>query len=500
MLKLAGIFKDNMVVQRNKPVIVWGTGTAGKTVTVSLHTSETDTVVSSDGFWKVSLKPLHSGDDYILKVSDTKDTVLIKNVAVGEVWLAGGQSNMELALRDSENGVQACEKYSGKNIRFYQVPKCPVLNDEQKEQEEKSTWNIADSQNVGEMSAVAFYFAERLSEKLDCIVGIIDCYWGGTSVSCWFSREMLEKLESGKKLIAEYAEKVGDKSANQYELEMNEYNKQYNNWLQNTEKVKKENPSASWKEIHNLCGDCPWPQPSGWQSPFRPNGLYESMIKRIVPYSLKGFIYYQGEEDVQRYESYCDMMYMLVRQWRTDWNDWNLPFLFVQLPMYIADGETDDRKWAMQREQQYMASMMIQNSAMISLADCGEYDNIHPVDKKTPAERLSMLAESMVYGNGKTITPTVSGIYSENSRLYISFDNLDDELTIRCTNSFPFEIAGKDGKFYNAETVVFNGSMLCAESPEVKYPCCIRYAWYNFGEASLFTKSGYPVPPFSESI
>ena len=148
------------------------------------------------------------------------------------------------------------------------------------------------------------------------------------------SREQLAKLESGKNYLENYAALVGEKSSQQYTKEMEEYNCAYQRWLKSTEEVKQKDPQASWKEIHKICGECPWPQPVGWQSPFRPNGLYETMIRRIAPYSLRGFLYYQGEEDVQRYADYSDMMQMLVKQWRMDWNDWNLPFLFVQLPMY----------------------------------------------------------------------------------------------------------------------------------------------------------------------
>ena len=148
MLKLAGIFQDNMVIQRNKPIQVWGTGTPGTIVTVSLFTATADTMVCADGSWKIALQPLCAGAGYTLVASDTAESIVIQNVAVGEVWLAGGQSNMELALKDSENGIKISEEYSGKNIRFYQVPKCSMLDENQKEQEENSTWQIADNRNV----------------------------------------------------------------------------------------------------------------------------------------------------------------------------------------------------------------------------------------------------------------------------------------------------------------------------------------------------------------
>lgn len=500
MLNFAGIFKDHMVLQRCKPISVWGIGTPGTEVSVSLHTSKSIIKVKEDGTWKVALAPLQAGTDYTLNAVCGKEKITVKDVAIGEVWLDGGQSNMELPLINSENGREICKAYNGSKIRFYQVPKCPVMNDLQKQQEKESRWNIADSENVGNMSAVAFYFASYLTEKLDCVIGIIDCYWGGTSIACWMSIPQLKKLTSGKNMLEEYIELVGEKSAEQYAAEMREYDTEYRQWQKKVDDLKLGNPDISWKEIHEECGECPWPQPVGWQSPFRPGGLYETMIQRIAGFSIKGFIYYQGEEDVQRFECYCDMMQMLVTQWRMDWNDWQLPFLFVQLPMYIAEGETDDRRWAMQREQQRMAADMIQNSGMISLADCGEFDNIHPLNKKTPGERLAVLAESMVYGNNGAVTPTADYVYSDEKKLYISFCNVPDKLTLHQTSQNPFEIAGADGKFVPAQVNVIENDLICAESESIEYPCALRYAWYNFGEASLFTESGIAASPFLKQI
>lgn len=314
------------------------------------------------------------------------------------------------------------------------------------------------------------------------------------------SREQLAKLESGKNYLENYAALVGEKSSQQYAKEMEEYHCAYQHWLKSTEEVKQKAPQASWKEIHKICGECPWPQPVGWQSPFRPNGLHETMIRRIAPYSLRGFLYYQGEEDVQRYADYSDMMLMLVKQWRMDWNDWNLPFLFVQLPMYLADGEKDDSCWALQREQQYIVSMMIQNAGMISLADCGEYDNIHPLDKKTPGERLFQLAKNLVYDKQGTITATAAQLFSDNGKLYVTFDHLHEKLVMQTANGCPFEISGEDNLFYPAKADVIHGNMLCISNPAVKFPSAVKYAWYNFGEAVLFTESGNPVSPFFKCV
>ena len=229
-----------------------------------------------------------------MKVSCKKTKILIQDIAAGEVWLDGGQSNMELPLIDSENGVEVCQTYVGDQIRFYQVPKNAIQRMSQ-----DSAWHIASTENIGKMSAVAFYFASKLAERLNCVIGIIDCNWGGTSIICWISRSQLEKLTVGQQLFADYRKLVGDKTEEQYLQEMHEYNARYQVWQKRVETLKQKHPHISWSKIHKACGDCPWPQPAGWQSPFRPNGLYETMIQTIAPYTLRGFLYYQGEEDVQ---------------------------------------------------------------------------------------------------------------------------------------------------------------------------------------------------------
>ncbi len=500
MVKPASIFKDHMVVQRGKAIKVFGTGTPGEEIRVSLSESRGNTTVDQDGSWFVSLRPLPAGEGLELSVSCQGETIVIHDVAVGEVWLDGGQSNMELPLRDSENGAEVCQTYRGSRIRFYQVPKCAVMDAAQAEQAEAASWKIADAANVGDLSAVAFYFACQLAERQNCVIGMIDCYWGGTSIACWMSREQLCKLSAGKQVLAEYAALVGDKTDEQYDLEMAEYEKELQDWEKRVAAMQQKHPEATWREVCNVCGRFPWPQPAGWKSPYRPNGLYETMISPIAPYTLRGFLYYQGEEDVQRYACYSDLMQLLVKQWRRDWDDWELPLLFVQLPMFLEEGQEDDKSWAQQRQQQLIASKMIQNTGMVCLADCGEYDNIHPLDKKTPGERLARLAQQMVYEKKGTITPTADQMFAEEESLYLTFNDAEQGLILRDAGRNAFEIAGKDGCFVPAQVTLAADNMLRADNPAVPQPRALRYAWYNYGEAILFTRDGLAVSPFWKQL
>lgn len=264
--------------------------------------------------------------------------------------------------------------------------------------------------------------------------------------------------------------------------------------------IKSEKGCILHSRLHERCGECPWPQPTGWQSPFCPSNLHTSMILRIAPYTICGFLYYQGEEDVSRHASYSDMLTALVKQWRIDWNDWELPFLFVQLPMYRAANAEEDNIWAMQREQQSIANAILKHTGMITLTDCGEFDNIHPLDKKTPGQRLAQLAEQMVYGTGAEITPTVQTMYTDGIALYVTFSHITDTLILKETVSQTCFIAGMDGIFYPAEAELTAPDTIRVSSPIVEMPQSVKYAWYNYGEAAWFTKDGLAVPSFRRTL
>lgn len=311
---------------------------------------------------------------------------------------------------------------------------------------------------------------------------------------------MMQSVAAGQKQLADYKAEVGAKTPEQYAAEMRAYEADYQKWQANIDACRAENPNVTWKELHERCGECPWPQPTGWQSPFCPNNLHRTMIQRVAPYTLRGFLYYQGEEDVSRYEGYSDMMIALVKQWRMDWNDWSLPFLFVQLPMYLAIDTEDDKKWAMQREQQAIAAAMLKRVGMISMTDCGEFDNIHPLDKETPGTRLALLAEQMVYGTGEEWTPTVQQMYSDGTALYLVFDHVADGLVIHASEPETCQIAGADGVYYPAKAEVLHANIVRVSADAVNCPQSVQYAWYNYGEATWFTQSRVPVPSFRYAL
>ncbi|MCD7928536.1 MAG: hypothetical protein LUF86_00050 [Clostridiales bacterium] len=271
MLTISAVFSDHMVLQRQKPIPVWGKGTPGAQVSVNLADEQKTTAVEAEGCWNLTLAPREAGTGLTLTVESEGQQLTCTNVAVGEVWFAGGQSNMELPLRDCKNGKREVADSDHPSIRFYNVHQRAVPDGEQTSQEDApTTWKVCAPETSGDMSAVAYFFARQLSQTQGVPVGIIGCYWGGTSVSCWMSRQQLEKTAAGQKYLKDYAALVGDKTDEQYAAEMERYNAEYQAWQARVKQRRAAEPTVTWPVLNEECGPCPWPQRAGNPPPFRP--------------------------------------------------------------------------------------------------------------------------------------------------------------------------------------------------------------------------------------
>jgi sialate O-acetylesterase len=365
------------------------------------------------------------------------------------------------------------------------------------------------------LSAAAFFFARKINAEIKIPIGIINCSWGGTSISTWMSEEQLKKSGAGRRFIDIYAEKVGGKTDEQYNAEMEDYFEQWRQWDERIRARMEKDPDVSWETLNKECGQCPWPQPAGRTSPYCPVNLHTARILRTAPFAIKGFIYYQGEEDDLRADDYREMMYYLVQQWRSDWNDNSLPFLFVQLPMYASREEIDSgnppRHWCLMRESQYLASLDIANTGLAVIIDCGEFDNIHPFDKQTVGFRLALQALKKVYNMDiEADAPVFRHADVQGSALCLYFDNVESGLEFRgCAdtdNPAGFEIAGAQGaqggaraqgasEYYPAQ-VVIKGGCVIVSSDKVLQPQRARYAWVKYGPTPLYAKNGLAAMPF----
>ena len=553
MIKLPEIFREHMVLQQNKNIVVWGE-TNKKYVRVELDDKE---VIgkSVNGRFEVSLPPLKAGGPYILKVIAGNnsenfkildgESVVIGDVMVGEVWLACGQSNMELEINGSYKAENVLKNMNNNSIRFYYTPKCAYEGEELDSLKKDAHWSIANgdyntAEEAGKWSAVAYYFAEKLSKELGVTVGIINCNWGGTHAYCWISREEITANNRIKRFMDEYDEIVKNQKPEDYDREYAEYVVYQAEFDRKCGEYYATHEHPSWEECIELCGENRYPGPVGPKAFTRPAGLYEVMLKQVMPYTLKGFIYYQGEEDDQTPELYYDLMFSMIRNWRKDWKDDNLPVLLVQLPMFKNESDKDFKNWPLVREAQARVAKTIKNTGVAVITDRGELNNIHPVHKLDVGFRLGNIALNVAYKKAEekdVYGPTFRQIIVEKNKVTIEFDYADDGIIVRSENDNSdlckefnpktkeemdemlesykiysgyicsgdnyvksFEVAGMDKVYYEADEVSIDKNTIVVSSSKVDVPVYVRYNWTNFGKVMLYGNNGLPVAPFRSSM
>lgn len=497
VLRTAQIFSSNMVFQREKNVVIWGEGRNNSQVSISFHGHKiTKSVIEYK--WEIELPPMEAGGPYVMEISDGTDQIVYENIMIGEVWFAGGQSNMELELQNCLNGSKELEQADYNTIRFYNTAKIGTLEGEDLEEERKRKWQVVKPDTAYDMSAVAYFYARELSKNLGVTIGIIDCYWGGTSISSWVDKAFLEENTFTQEYLQEWNEKVGDKTDEEYEKEIVEHKIRLQTWSEKNNELKAMNPDITWEEIVEQIGDCPWENPAGYKSPYRPGGLYETMVQRVMPYTIKGFLWYQGESDESKGYIYDKMLYHLIELWRKDWRDETLPFHVVQLPMWIEKGQEDPKLWPVIREMQRKVTDTVKNTYLTVLLDCGEFDNIHPLDKQTVGYRLSLQSLKYTYKlhNLHSDSPKYLQRVIKDDKIVLYFDHVyggfmvNDKKAIR-----HFEIAGEDKVFMPAEAYI-DGDTIVVSNKLIKNPKYARYGWVNYGIVNLFSAEGFPVAPF----
>lgn len=498
MLKAAAVFSDNMVLQREKNINIWGTGDNGSIVTVTLDEHSVTTKVI-DNKWIAILPSMKAGGPYVVKITDGKNSIELSNVMIGEVWLAGGQSNMELELQNSKDGKEVVANINNNKVRFYNTLRLSYIDDEFYEKEANNAWQECSPETAGTWSAVGYYYAKKLSEELNVTVGVIGCNWGGTSASAWISSESLELDKDTNTYVEEYDKANEGRTFEEYLKQLEEYNIWYEAWQKRVDKCYAEKPDILWSEVQKIAGECRWPEPLGPKSPFRAGGLYETMLQRVTPYTLRGFIYYQGESDDHKPKIYGKLLAKLIEQWRKDWQDDELPFMFVQLPMFIGREDEDRKNWAIIREQQMKVHKTIKNTGIAMILDCGEFDNIHPLDKQSVGLRLAMQSLYHVYNKDvQAYGPIYKSLKYLNNAIEVSFEHAEGGIQVKGEKVEGFEIAGEDKKFVAAD-VKINNNKVIVSAKEVTEPKYVRYAWTNYGPVTLFNNVGLPMSTFRTS-
>ena len=357
--------------------------------------------------------------------------------------------------------------------------------------EEKDTW-----------SAVGFYFAERLAKELGVTVGVIGCNWGGTSACAWQDKDSILSHEDTKIYWEEYAEVLTKQNPEEYEKERIDYFNYQADWQPRMDAYYAANPTSTWEDALAAVGEAKWPGPMGPKHEFRPAGLYECMLQRVVPYTLGGVIYYQGESDDHRPEAYYNLFSSMIAAWRRDFRDEKLPFFCVQLPIHHYEGDTVMDKWCAIREAQMQLHLEGVVTGIAVALECGEYNNIHPVHKTEVARRLALQALHHVFGI-LSAEETYGPIYKEcvvnGNVMTVSFDHAEQGFEVRGDAILNFELAGEDGVYAPAVAKV-QGNTIVLSSETIPAPVSSRYMWIDYAQVTLFAANGLPVAPFCTSL
>jgi sialate O-acetylesterase len=490
-LTLPPLFSDHMVLQSGKASAIWGRGNASAGVRVRFCDetgavrSEAAASVAADGKWALKLPPLPAGTAGFLEIRSASETKKIEDVLVGEVWLGSGQSNME--YRTAASNVP--EKIAGiareeaaaatPQIRFFVVEK--KAGQPKPLEEVGGRWTIITPGNVGGVSAVSWYFAQALHEKLEVPVGMIVSCWGGTPVEAWMSREMLDGTKASKeiwerheKLIASYTPEKVQKLRD----EMAAWQK-----ANPTPELQRKNAKAKPKYPY-------WAESS--RVPVR---LYNGMLHGLIPYTLQGVIWYQGEANASRPGIYGELIRAMVNGWRKAWGE-ELPFYYVELAGHKKpQGEPSEGGLAVIREAQAEV-LQLPKTGVATAVDLGLSDDIHPPYKKEVGQRLAGLALSEVHGlNVPAKSPSYRSSKVEGDKIRLSFDDASGLRSRDGGEVKGFAITDGEGQWKWAQAEV-EGEEVIVWSEGVSQPSAVRYGWANFPVLSLVNAAGLPLRPF----
>ncbi|MCR5383055.1 MAG: sialate O-acetylesterase [Saccharofermentans sp.] len=516
-ITLNGIFKDKMVFQWGAEIRIFGSSDRPCAIRAALikngdEISSGTCNTEQDGSFLVCMEPVNEpGGPYEIKIfEDAVENRVIKDAYAGEVWLAAGGGNMEYPLVRSEFAKFLIPKIGNTEIRYYKVPSFGHMNKAQAKAEAESEWVDVNSETAGQMSAVAFYFARELESRIDTKIGIIQCCSTRSTIDNWQSVESLLTTKEGRQYISDFDDAASELTPDEYDEADAEYREKYRRYNEELQAILKEDPYITYPEADLKIGPAPWPAPIGHKSARHPGSVFECMILRVAPYTLRGVVFYQGEADTDGHQSeYGHVFKTMIKEWRDVFFDDHLPFIFCQLPMYISRDRKymgyDDMSWPILREQQQIVAIDMPNVYMAVIVDCGEFNNLFPSNKKTPGDRMALLAEKFVYGFAKVdaVSPFIIDA-RRGEGVEISFGG--DYLLLNLTTGFGpddsgFEVAGEDGKFFPAEADVdFDGKTVLLSCPMVEFPSKVRYAFFSYGPTPLHAQNGLTVTPFQVRI
>ncbi len=481
---LAPLFSDGAVLQRDQPVPVWGRADAGEKVTVIFAGQVRQATTGRDGRWIAFLDPLPVSAAGAELIVAGGNRVSVRDVVVGEVWVCSGQSNMEWPVARAANSEREVPTANFPLLRHIKIEHTVAASPADTVGTTK--WEAATPQAVGGFTAVGYFFARELHQRLGIPVGIVNSSWGGTPIEAWMSPAALaDPAFAG--VHRRWSEQIA-----RYPQARVDHEAQLATWTRDEAAAKASGTAAhaAW------LGRNPRPRaPRGPGDRWTPAGLFNGMIHPLLPYGIRGVIWYQGEANAPRAFEYRALFTSLITSWRAHFGQGDFPFYWVNLAAFDPPAEPTQRTFAFLREAQTQA-LALPNTGQALAIDLGDPRDIHPTNKQEVGRRLALLARSRVYGSVVDATgPTFVNATREGTALRVRFAHVNGGLLARDQPVQSLELAGADRVFHPASARIERDTLLVS-APNVKEPVAVRYAWSNAPIANLYNSAGLPAVPF----
>jgi len=617
-VRLPRLVSDSMVLQRDRPVVIWGWASPREEVVILFNNKQYKTIANTEGKWIQTLSPVKAGGPYKMKITASNE-IMLKGILAGDVWLCSGQSNMEMIM-DRIKDKYPAEIAGSDNSYIRQFGISAKKYSFSPQDDVQGQWVSANPQTVLKFTAAGYFFARNLYEKYKVPVGLINSSWGGTPAEAWISEEGLHHFPDYASTSNAYKDTQLVRSVLQRNKESSD------NWFRQVRSTDKGlingdetwsriNADSSWKEISvpgywedqgatgvhgavwfkkeidlsvtdtggdallelgsindidttyfngvqvgtnqssylarqyripaailktgkniitvrivskagkggfvpgktyrfqaagrtiSLSGN--WKYKVGTSLPvipaatilwYQPASMFNGMIAPLIPYTLKGMLWYQGEANTARPLQYRTLLTDLIIDWRAKWQQGDLPFLIVQLPNYMQPRkDPGESYWALLRESQAKVAATLPSCGLVVTIDAGEANDIHPSDKKTVGERLALMAEKIAYGKKRLVSsgPVYKSMKVRQGKIILSFDEAGGDLNAKGVDTLrQFAIAGEDRKFKWAHARI-EGNTIVAWREDIPVPVAVRYAWADDPEGcNLYNKEGLPAAPF----
>jgi len=480
-VKLPAIISDRMVIQQKSSILIWGWAGVGEQISVkgNWQVQAVHTVADKDGNWSVHMNSPAAGGPYEI-IIEGENKIILRDIQAGEVWLASGQSNMAMPLKSCINGAAEIKAANFKNIRLFHVDH---ISAEQPRADCKASWKICTAANVTDFSAVAYFFGRSLYKNLKVPIGLISASKGGSPAEAWMNKDFLIADTAFADIFAMWKKWEQD-----YPVDSSTYHKALNVWQMNkinAEKMKNPVPGKPHQPVSVEMIERPHR---------RPGALYNGMLAPVLPFRIKGVIWYQGENNVVRPIQYRKLFTALIESWRSERGQEQLPFYYVQIAPFRYNGEV--KAASLLREAQTQ-TLSLGNTGMVVTADIGNLDDIHPGNKQDVGKRLALWALAKSYGETQIIYsgPIFNSMKIEGSRIRIFFDHAETGLVVKGGSLKYFEIAAADQIFYPA-TAEIEDRTIVVYSQKVVNPKAVRYGWDINTIPDLYNGARLPAVPF----